>query len=385
MASGDNIVTIRDQRGRYLKGMPGGPGRPVGSRNKLSEDFLADLQADWEQHGKDILEVMRERHPEIYFQCMVKLALVHPVEAGGSNRRHTPEEIMAELEERVGPEGRQMFERFLRRVRRLKEQQLTMSPGAYKALKGHRRTPSPKPQSAERTGPERLHWRAKQTERATKHTYRWTPAHRSATKRATANPYGITLDRVWTDWAAQHGASETIAAALHLVSRDRKAQDVVVKLTPGEVERVMDIVQRWPDHFPPGTLAALEESRPTPPEPSAASRSPGVGSARPATLINPGFGQLRGPAASLRNPAPSSRAPPNTPPPRTSKKLEHVPDTPRNARRNRSKALGRRRVYEGGPQHPDDCRRNRHTGGLGAPGHARLREQKRSRKSLCSK
>ncbi len=25
---------------RYLKGMPGGPGRPVGSRNKLTEDFF---------------------------------------------------------------------------------------------------------------------------------------------------------------------------------------------------------------------------------------------------------------------------------------------------------------------------------------------------------
>jgi hypothetical protein len=285
MASGENIIAIRDVRGRYLKGMPGGPGRPVGSRNKLSEDFLADLQADWEQHGKDILEVMREKHPEIYFQCMVKLALAHPVELyppGGSDRRQTPEEIMAKLEERVGPEGRKMFERFMRRVRRLEEQQLTISPGACEALKGHRRTPSPKPQSAERTGPERLHWRAKQTERATKHTYRWTPARKSATKRATTNPYGITLDRIWTDWAGQHGVSETIAAALYLVSRDRKAQDVVVKLTPGEVERVMDIVVRWPDHFPPGTLVALEENRPTPPEPYTAGtvsreRSPSVG------------------------------------------------------------------------------------------------------------
>jgi hypothetical protein len=60
------------------------------------------------------------------------------------------------------------------------------------------------------------------------------------------------------------------------------------------VERVINIVQRWPDHFPPVTLAALKESRPTLPEPSAASGSPGVGSARPATLINPGIGQLRG-------------------------------------------------------------------------------------------
>jgi hypothetical protein len=35
-----NVVALRDDRGRYLKGMPGGPGRPLGSRNKLREDFL---------------------------------------------------------------------------------------------------------------------------------------------------------------------------------------------------------------------------------------------------------------------------------------------------------------------------------------------------------
>jgi hypothetical protein len=85
----------------------------------------------------------------------------------------------------------------------------------------------------------------------------------SATQRATANPYGITLDRVWTDWAAQHGVSETIAAALCLISRNRRVGEVVVKLTPGEVERVIDIVQRWPDHFPSGALVALKNSRPT--------------------------------------------------------------------------------------------------------------------------
>jgi hypothetical protein len=47
MADSDNIIAIRDERGRYQRGMPGGPGRPVGSRNKLSENFLADLQVDF--------------------------------------------------------------------------------------------------------------------------------------------------------------------------------------------------------------------------------------------------------------------------------------------------------------------------------------------------
>lgn len=65
----------------------GGPGRPLGSRNRLSEDFLADLQADWEQHGSEILSIMRERHPQIYFQSMVKLALVQRIESASQGLR----------------------------------------------------------------------------------------------------------------------------------------------------------------------------------------------------------------------------------------------------------------------------------------------------------
>jgi hypothetical protein len=124
MANGDNIIAIRDQRGRYLKGIPGGPGRPAGSRNKLTEDFLRDLQADWERHGKDILSIVRKSSPQIYFQCMVKLAQVHSVELGPTadyERPRTPEEIMAKLEDRVGPEGRRIFERFLKEVAHLQE------------------------------------------------------------------------------------------------------------------------------------------------------------------------------------------------------------------------------------------------------------------------
>lgn len=43
----------RDERGYFLPGNPAGPGRPKGSRNKLAEDFLADLHAAWVQRGKD--------------------------------------------------------------------------------------------------------------------------------------------------------------------------------------------------------------------------------------------------------------------------------------------------------------------------------------------
>jgi hypothetical protein len=145
-------------------------------------------------------------------------------------------------------------------------------PGTLAALKDRRRPPSPKPQPGERIdpGPERLH-------RADEFAGFGAKVLQSATERTTTNPYGITLSRVWTDWAAQHGVSETIAAALYLVSRSRKADEVVVKLLPGEMERLIAFVQRWPDHYPPGALAALKNSRPASSlEPSAPCGSPGA-------------------------------------------------------------------------------------------------------------
>ena len=44
----------------------------------------------------------------------------------------------------------------------------------------------------------------------------------------------------------------------------RPVHEVVAKLTPGEFERVVDIVRRSSDHFPFGTLAALKSSSPMP-------------------------------------------------------------------------------------------------------------------------
>jgi hypothetical protein len=70
--------------------------------------------------------------------------------------------------------------------------------------------------------------------------------------------------------------SETIAAALYLLSENRKGEAVVGKLNPSELEQVIDVIRHQPDRFPPGTLAALKESRPTPPEVS--SDPPGAGS-----------------------------------------------------------------------------------------------------------
>jgi hypothetical protein len=36
---------------------------------------------------------------------------------------------------------------------------------------------------------------------------------------ALENRYGITLNRAWTEWVAEHGVSETIAVALYLMAK----------------------------------------------------------------------------------------------------------------------------------------------------------------------
>jgi hypothetical protein len=67
------------------------------------------------------------------------------------------------------------------------------------------------------------------------------------------------LDRVWTEWAATCGVSETVAAALFHISELRPLHEIVARLTSDEFKQVVEIVGRWPDHFRPGTLAALKD------------------------------------------------------------------------------------------------------------------------------
>ena len=86
-----------------------------------------------------------------------------------------------------------------------------------------------------------------------------------------SNPYGIALNRAWTEWATECAVSETTAAALYLLSENRKADEVVGKLTQGELEQVIEVVGHQFNCFPRGTLAALEDSRSTSPKASARS------------------------------------------------------------------------------------------------------------------
>jgi len=79
------------------------------------------------------------------------------------------------------------------------------------------------------------------------------------------NPFGIALDPVWAKWATEHGVSETVAAALLLLSKKRKAEEVVDRLEPDELKVVVEVVENSPECFPQGTLTALKDRRPTSP------------------------------------------------------------------------------------------------------------------------
>jgi hypothetical protein len=119
---GANAVALRDERGHYLKGVPGGPGRPAGSRNRLSEDFLRDLHVAWTTHGSAALDRIITDRPEILFLAMTKLALVQPVEQSQPqdfDRPRPREQALEKLEQRAGPKARKMFERFLARIDKL--------------------------------------------------------------------------------------------------------------------------------------------------------------------------------------------------------------------------------------------------------------------------
>ena len=92
----------------------------------LSAVFLADLERHWRVHGPKVLDVLAEKYPQAYFGGMVALSKVirwDVGEAGAFDRSLTPDEIMDRLEKRVGPQGRKLFERFLRQVNKLQMQQ----------------------------------------------------------------------------------------------------------------------------------------------------------------------------------------------------------------------------------------------------------------------
>ena len=98
------------------------PSRSPGTSTRYStrlQCYIADLQDDWEIHGKAALAKYREKFVDRYVENYAMLARIIRVEA---DVKHSPakpktvEEALAELESKVGAKGRRKFEKFLREV-----------------------------------------------------------------------------------------------------------------------------------------------------------------------------------------------------------------------------------------------------------------------------
>jgi hypothetical protein len=67
-------VIQRNARGQFLTGHKQvSPGRPKGSRNKLAEDFLADLHETWQQYGLQALRECAQNEPARFVQICASL------------------------------------------------------------------------------------------------------------------------------------------------------------------------------------------------------------------------------------------------------------------------------------------------------------------------
>lgn len=66
--------TDRNDKGQFLTGLKRpGPGRPLGSRNKLTEDFLRVLAEDFAKHGTDAVVKARQEKPTEYVKVIAGL------------------------------------------------------------------------------------------------------------------------------------------------------------------------------------------------------------------------------------------------------------------------------------------------------------------------
>jgi hypothetical protein len=78
--------------GKFQKGKPGGPGRPKGGRNRLSEALLSMLAKDFEEFGEEAIRTVRRDHPETYLRVAASLV---PKELVVADKTH--EEALREL------------------------------------------------------------------------------------------------------------------------------------------------------------------------------------------------------------------------------------------------------------------------------------------------
>lgn len=71
---GEDTPKKQGKQPPWKPGQSGNPaGRPKGARSKLGEDFLKKLQADFEEHGKEVIEKVRQEKPDAYLKVVASI------------------------------------------------------------------------------------------------------------------------------------------------------------------------------------------------------------------------------------------------------------------------------------------------------------------------
>ncbi|GAA4717146.1 hypothetical protein H9L13_06805 [Sphingomonas lutea] len=106
----------RDARGRFLTGNSGG-GRRKGSRNRLTETFIAAIEIDFAEHGPDALAQLRGDDPATYLRIIASL-IPRDLILKREQRPDYSELSISELEELLGRErANGSFSRALQQAR----------------------------------------------------------------------------------------------------------------------------------------------------------------------------------------------------------------------------------------------------------------------------
>ena len=115
--SHSNGLAGRDpESGRFLAGNHASPGRKIGSRVKLSDDFLRDLHKQWEKSGSEALARVATEFPAVFVKVVasilpkqldetlnVNIGLFQQVEDFNSAYKLALTHIGSELEPEDGP------------------------------------------------------------------------------------------------------------------------------------------------------------------------------------------------------------------------------------------------------------------------------------------